>query len=586
MMNNKMSFRKVIFRTLQYGLRKTPFYFSCFILVALLASIINLFSIMVVQRLIDSIQSGTSDYIIKMIIITGFVLAAYGVINVFYEFMNRSYFLRFICIILEEMNDKASRLQLIEFESIKLYEKISMAINGVSSAIKSSLDVLRGLIYYMLFFTSVSVYLFRTQPKLTVIILLIFVPKILSQLIKGSRLKKLQEETVLFEREKNYYMDCLTNKDFYKETRTLRLNDFFIGKYKESIKNYTTKLWQTSNNLHFIDLCMDYITYIAYMTSLGFIIYFIFNEKIDLGIFVAIYYSLQKLMEMTYEMVRLFGEVYKNYGLAGNLYQFLDMEEVVGQNTQLNDDIVEINLQNISFTYPYCENATLDNISLLLKKDSRVAIVGLNGSGKSTLSKIILGLLSPNEGEVVYNETPIKQLNRKEVYQHNTALFQNFGKYKLTAKENICISDVEKETNDTLLESVLKKANIDVKKLCGSLTQMLSKEFGGIDLSGGQWQSLAIARSIYRNHDVIILDEPTSAIDPIEENKVYDIFERISKNKISIIITHRLGFVKNADRILVMDKGHIVEDGTHKELLEKGGLYAKMLSEQLSWYIH
>lgn len=171
-------------------------------------------------------------------------------------------------------------------------------------------------------------------------------------------------------------------------------------------------------------------------------------------------------------------------------------------------------------------------------------------------------------------------------YKHSTALFQNFGKYKLTAKENIYISDVEKENGDTLLEHVLKKTEIDVKTLCGSLTQMLSTEFGGIDLSGGQWQSLAIARSIYRNHDILILDEPTSAIDPIEENKVYDIFERISKNKISIIITHRLGFVKNADRILVMDKGYIVEDGTYKELLEKDGLYAKMLSEQLSWYIH
>ena len=105
-------------------------------------------------------------------------------------------------------------------------------------------------------------------------------------------------------------------------------------------------------------------------------------------------------------------------------------------------------------------------------------------------------------------------------------------------------------------------------------------------MSGGQWQSLAIARTIYRNHDIIILDEPTSAIDPIEEKKIYDIFNQISKGKIAIIITHRLGFVKNADRILVMEKGRIVEDGSHKELVARNGLYAKMLLEQMSWYNH
>lgn len=584
-MNNKMSFGKVIYRTLLYGIKKTPLYFIFFVVVALMASLINLFSIMVVQQLIDNIQNG-AEHIIRMIIATGSVLVVYGIVNVMYEFVNRSYFLRFICIIIEEMNNKASRLQLIEFESIKLFEKISMAINGVSSAIESTLGVLRGLIYYLLFFVSISVYLFRMQPKLTAIILLIFIPKVFSQLIKGSRMKKLQEETVLYDREKNYYMDCLTNKDFYKETRVLRLKNFFLYKYSDSINNYTDKLWKTSKKLYLIDLCMDTFTYTVYIISLSLIIYFIFNRKIELGIFVAIYYSLQKLMDMTYELVKLLGEVYKNYGLAGNLYQFLDMEELNESNNELEGSIKEINLQNVSFTYPYCEYAALSNISITFKQNCRVAIVGVNGSGKSTLSKIILGLLSPDQGKVIYNETPIDQVSRKSVYKNVTALFQNFGKYKLTAKENICISDVNRKESDSFIDDVLRKACINIKHLFGSLNQMLSKEFGGIDLSGGQWQSLAISRAIYRNHDVIILDEPTSAIDPIEENRVYDIFDQISKDKISIIITHRLGFVKNVDRILVMDKGNIVEDGSHKELIEKEGLYAKMLLEQSSWYNH
>lgn len=192
----------------------------------------------------------------------------------------------------------------------------------------------------------------------------------------------------------------------------------------------------------------------------------------------------------------------------------------------------------------------------------------------------------PDQGQVIYNSTPIENVKQKSVFKYGTALFQSFGKYKLTALENICISDVKKQKDYTLIEKVLKKAGVDIKKMCGSLEQILSKEFDGIDLSGGQWQSLAISRTIYRDHDIIILDEPTSAIDPIEEKKIYEVFNQISKGKIAIIITHRLGFVKNADRILVMDEGRIIEEGDHKELLEKGGLYAKMLSEQMSWYNH
>ena len=277
-------------------------------------------------------------------------------------------------------------------------------------------------------------------------------------------MKKLQEETVLYEREKNYYMDCLTDKEFYKETRVLRLQNFFLRKYENSVNKYTNKYWETCKKLNLIDLCLDIFTYAAYITSLGLIIYSIFTNKIELGIFVAIYYSLQKLMDMTYELVQLLGEVYKNYGLAGNLYQFLDMEEMVEKKEKLEEQIDEIRLENVSFTYPYCEKSALKNISVSLKRNSKIAIVGINGSGKSTLSKILLGLLAPDQGRVIYNSTPIENVNQKSVFKCGTALFQNFGKYKLSALENICISDVEKQQNDKYIEEVLKKSNVDIKK--------------------------------------------------------------------------------------------------------------------------
>lgn len=202
------------------------------------------------------------------------------------------------------------------------------------------------------------------------------------------------------------------------------------------------------------------------------------------------------------------------------------------------------------------------------------------------------GLYLPTEGNVLIGGVDTAKISPKALYKGISGVFQKYKRYKMTLEENIAISSTEEiqyqnhEDVKEKLQMAVCKADLEIneEKFPKGYETMLSREFDGIDLSGGQWQRLAIARGFYRAHNMIVLDEPTAAIDPVEESKIYKKFSEMSKGKTAIIVTHRLGSAKIADRIVVMDKGKMVEIGTHEELIKAEGKYAEMYEAQSKWY--
>ena len=270
--------------------------------------------------------------------------------------------------------------------------------------------------------------------------------------------------------------------------------------------------------------------------------------------------------------------------LFSNFVPDLDGEKILGGGIMP----VEINIDRVNFAYPESKRNVVDNLSLTIKPGEKVAIVGENGAGKTTLVKLICRLYRVDSGEIKLGGLNINKLKILSWYRRLGVLFQDFNTYShLSVKENIEIGDSTKIANEDELWKALEKANGAefVKDYPLGLGQILSERYkGGIRPSTGQWQKIAIARFFYRDAPVLILDEPTASIDAVAEAQIFDNIYKFIKNKTVIIISHRFATVRNADRIIVLDKGRIVEDGNHDELLKKDGKYAQAFKLQARGY--
>ena len=229
------------------------------------------------------------------------------------------------------------------------------------------------------------------------------------------------------------------------------------------------------------------------------------------------------------------------------------------------------------YCYPESDNEVLKNINVELRRGEMVAVVGENGAGKSTLAKLLLGLLEPTEGGVYIDGQNIKDQPREQKYREMTAVFQDLNRYPLTVKENVTLQE----------SSVMNESEIDLsfsEALAQGADTLLMKEVGGAELSGGQWQQLALARCCHKNASIMVLDEPTAALDAFREEQLFDSFCRLAAGKVGVVITHRLGIVRLADRVLVMKNGQILGDGPHDRLLQENEVYREIWQSQKSMY--
>jgi ATP-binding cassette subfamily B protein len=246
-----------------------------------------------------------------------------------------------------------------------------------------------------------------------------------------------------------------------------------------------------------------------------------------------------------------------------------------------------IHFDNVSFSYPQSEKMVLSSLTFDLKKGEKLALVGENGAGKTTLIKLLLRLYEPTGGQILMDGIPIREYRKEDYQKMLGAIFQDFVKYYLTAKINIAVGNIDEEHNiDKIKDAAVQSlANDVIESLPLGYDQGLGRRFKkGAELSGGQWQKIALARAYMSDAPIIILDEPTSALDARAESEVFQRFIGLTKDRTSIIISHRFSTVRMANRILVLENGSILELGTHKELLANPKLYAELFELQAEGY--
>jgi ATP-binding cassette subfamily B protein len=243
--------------------------------------------------------------------------------------------------------------------------------------------------------------------------------------------------------------------------------------------------------------------------------------------------------------------------------------------------------RNISFRYPGTSRLVLSGFNFHLHPGERVALIGENGEGKTTLVKLMTRLYDPVDGQVLLDGTDLREYNLEDLYREIGVIFQDFMRYEMTARENIAVGQIDEINNLPLLQMAADKSMADevIARLPRDYEQMLGRRFeSGVDLSGGEWQKVALARAYLRDAQVLILDEPTAALDARSEFEVFHRFAELTAGKTALFISHRFSTVRMADRIVVLKNGRIAEDGDHEVLSKLGGVYAEMFEMQAASY--
>lgn len=246
-----------------------------------------------------------------------------------------------------------------------------------------------------------------------------------------------------------------------------------------------------------------------------------------------------------------------------------------------------IEFRNVSFAYPGTSRWVLQNLNLRLQQGERIALIGENGEGKTTIVKLVTRLYDPTEGSILLDGVDLREYDLEDYASQIAVIFQDFMRYDMTARENIAIGRINESNNLPGILSAARKSLADevIQKLQGGYEQMLGRRFdAGVDLSGGEWQKVALARAYLRDAQILILDEPTASLDARSEHEVFQRFADLTESKLSLLISHRFSTVKMADRIIVLEKGKISEEGHHEQLLASGGRYAEMFEMQASSY--
>lgn len=306
---------------------------------------------------------------------------------------------------------------------------------------------------------------------------------------------------------------------------------------------------------------------------------------VEIGVFVSVVNAIRTLFGNLNAACQSIYYLEKHVYAIGYYREFLTFEERRPGTESLDPGCdCDIRFENVCFRYPGTEREILHDLSFQIKAGEKVALVGVNGAGKSTIVKLLCGLYTPDSGRITIGGKDIGALSGEALHKAVSVVFQDFGCYQLTLRENIAFGNLEKLNFDADLKEALSLAEGESISDGGLDIPLGRLEEGGMDLSRGQWQKIAISRAFLSNAGFIILDEPTASLDPIAESRLYDSFSTVLEKQGSILISHRLASARLARRIIVLDGGEVAETGSHEELMKNGGLYSVMFEEQSEWY--
>lgn len=395
-------------------------------------------------------------------------------------------------------------------------------------------------------------------------------------------------------RKMNYLESTTKNFDFAKDIRLFNMSNAFFNQLSGVNETYKELNRKHHNRMVLWEVSLGSVLTVQKILMYTWLVYNVVTGSYQISDFV-LYVGLVSTFHASVGYVNwIYSDMRTNSLMINDYRNFVDWkedretaDEKDGHITEINLDKFEFRFENVSFKYPGHDNYVLKNVNLTIKNGAKLAVVGVNGAGKTTFIKLMMKLYEPSEGRILLNDVDIKEYNREECFKLFSPVFQNVECFAMPIYQNISFAEEDKtdmnKINEVLEQSGLsEKINSYEKGIHTNLLKIFDKE--GIDLSGGEKQRLAMARALYKDGKVIILDEPTAALDALAEDRMYREFENMIHGKTAVFISHRLGSTRFCDKIAMFEDGTIVEEGTHEELMAKNGKYAYMFGIQSQYY--
>ncbi|MBR3788659.1 MAG: ABC transporter ATP-binding protein, partial [Clostridia bacterium] len=391
------------------------------------------------------------------------------------------------------------------------------------------------------------------------------------------------------ERQKDYVRRTILLKDFAKEIKTTNIFVVMEKRFKQAINKNIDIIKKYGWKIAFLEIVSDYFAEILPIGG-GFIYgcyRLIVLENLPVSEFSVLVSAITTCRNKIGHLARYFAMQQKHCLWVQNLRNFLEYEPQIKSGTVIPEDFESIEFKNVYFRYTEDMDYIIKNVSFKIEKGQTVAVVGHNGAGKTTLSKLLMRLYDVTDGEILYNGRNIKEYDLPKYREKFASVFQDYKVFAMTVAENVLTEEVTDENKEIAVNALkMSGAYEKIGGLPDKEDSLLTKEFDkeGIQLSGGETQKVTIARLFARDFSIAVLDEPSSALDPVAESKMYDALMEGTKGKTVIYISHRLSSATHSDKILVFNKGNLCEQGTHEELIAKNGEYAEMFTLQASGY--
>ncbi len=541
---------------------------------------------------IGVLEKGGDDVIKNLIVAMGIFFVIAGIFNFLNAYLDQVLFSECMSVRMGYIARQASKIQRMDYkyaEDAKFFEKYDKAMNAGNN----DRDGIEGIYNHMTKFPAKIVSLIGMivlSVRLNPLIVLALILHVAATMFVSAKAHDYEyarkEDLAKAGRKLDYYEKTSADFRFGKDIRIFDLRDRILKNYKQEIRAYAAVRALIENRRFALSFLSLFTLTVSNVAMYGLLVYNAFNGMpiSDFTMYIALIGALLQLMINIGDDVTFL----RNQGqYVDDYFKMMDDNLISeGDKTVDGSDSIEIVFDHVTFRYPNTEKNIFTDFSFTIHRGERLAVVGVNGAGKSTLVKLICGLYEPNEGHIYINGTDIREIKKENLYSLYSTVFQDFNILAFSLRDNVSCG--VKENDDGKIREVLGKTGLGKKldSLDRGLDQMMLKviDENGTDFSGGERQKLAIARALYKDAPMVIMDEPTAALDALAEAEIYESFADLVKGKTAIYVSHRLASTRFCDKIALFDNTGIIEYGTHEELMAKKGEYYNMFVIQGKYY--